>query len=100
MKKSDAYKLGLTSAAEAAEYGDFSGKELETREAFVEAILEICGNKRQYAGHPGYDFNLLRNSENLWEAFERGEYAGASKASIGAARKNAAMLAAVHCGKG
>jgi len=100
MKRSDAYKLGVESALEAAMYGTYLDAELADRESFVAAILEVCDNKRQYAGHPGYEFNQQKNGSDLWDAFERGELAGAKRSSLRMARKEAALMRAVHCGKG
>jgi hypothetical protein len=76
MNSKDAYKLGVASGLEAADYGDFTPEELADRDRFLEACAEICDNKRQFAGHPGYDFNREPNTEALWDAFERGEAVG------------------------
>ena len=79
MNQRQAYRLGVTSALEAAEYGDFTPAELQDKDAFFSACFEICENKRQYAGHPGYDFNGQKNSEALWDAFDKGETVGVRK---------------------
>jgi len=63
MTQKQAYKLGVDSGSEAAEHGDFTPAELQNEEAFIEACFEICENKRQYAGHPGYTFTGQKNSD-------------------------------------
>ena len=77
MNKRTAYKQGVESGYEAARYGDFTADELASEDSFIAACGEICDNKRQYADHPGYDFNREPNSESLWESFESGETRGA-----------------------
>jgi hypothetical protein len=80
VNKREAYQLGVESGEETGEYGDFTPKELSSEDAFMQACYEICDNKRQYADHPGEDFNREPNSESLWDAFEAGEAAGCRKA--------------------
>ncbi len=75
-----AYRLGVESGLEAGEYGDFSKRELAEEETFTEACFDICENKRQFAGHPGYQFNQKPNADHLWDAFERGESVGIRRA--------------------
>ncbi len=79
MNQKQAYDLGVASGLEAAEFGDFTPDELRSEEDFFAACFEACENKRQYAGHPGYDFNRQKNSEALWDAFEDGEAVGVRK---------------------
>ncbi len=79
MTKKQAYKDGVISGMEAARYGDFTPKELENFDNFAEACGEICENKRQYVGHPGYDFNNCFNRDDLWDRFDDGEAAGILK---------------------
>jgi hypothetical protein len=74
-----AYQLGVESGQEAARCGDFTPGKLENEEAFLAACYEICENKRQFAGHPGYDFNREPNAEGLWDAFDEGESVGIRK---------------------
>lgn len=76
MNKKIAHRFGVDSGLETARLGDFTEQELADQDAFFDACFEICENKRQYAGHPGYDFNGEPNSENLWDAFEAGEAVG------------------------
>jgi hypothetical protein len=76
MNCKNAYAAGVASGLEAADCGDFTPEELADADPFFEACSEICDNKRQYAGHPGYDFNREPNAEALWDAFERGEAVG------------------------
>lgn len=80
MNCKQAYRLGVASGLEAGQYGDFSSRELADEEAFTEACAEICDNKRQFAGHPGYLFNQKSNAEGLWDAFEHGEMVGIRRA--------------------
>lgn len=80
MTKKTAYQLGVNSGLEAGQYGDFSAAELADEDAFVEACSEIGDNKRQYAGHPCYDFNGQSNSDALYDAFDHGETVGIRKA--------------------
>jgi hypothetical protein len=79
MNAKDAYKLGVASGEEAAEYGDFTAAELADQDRFVEACHEISENKRQFAGHPGCNFNREPNAETLWDVFEEGEAVGVRK---------------------
>jgi hypothetical protein len=90
MNSKDSYKLGVASGLEAASYGDFTPAELANADQFFEACAEICDNKRQYAGHPGYDFNREPNAEALWDAFERGEAVGIGKGRRQRRKKRAA----------
>ena len=80
MNKREAYQLGVDSGYEAGEMGDFTEEELADEDAFMQACAEICDNKRQYAGHPGYDFNQEPNADSLWDAFDEGEAVGCRKA--------------------
>lgn len=80
MNIKQAYQLGVASGLEAGELGDFTKEELSSEEDFSNAHFETCQNKRQYAGHPGYDFNREPNAEGLWDAFEEGEAVGGRKA--------------------
>ncbi len=75
MTKKDAYELGVQSATEAIEYGDFSAEEKEDEDSFREAFWEIEENKQQYDDYTemASEFNKSRNSEALWEEFGRGE---------------------------
>jgi hypothetical protein len=79
MNAKDAYKLGVASGKEAAEYGDFTAAELADQTRFVEACHEISESQRQFAGHPGYNFNREPNAEALWDAFDEGEAVGVRK---------------------
>jgi len=80
VNKKDAYRAGVDYGYEAGTQGDFSKEELSSKDAFMGASWEIAQGMRQYAGHPGYDFNLEPNAESLWDAFEQGEMAGARQA--------------------
>jgi hypothetical protein len=76
MNCKNAFAAGVASGLEAAAHGDFRSAELADADQFFEACSEICDNKRQYAGHPGYEFNREPNAEALWDAFEEGEVVG------------------------
>ncbi len=76
MNQRQAYRLGVDSGLEAAEYGDFTPAELQDEEAFLTGCFEICENKRQFAGHPGYDFARQANADGLWDEFDQGESVG------------------------
>ena len=76
MNKRDAYRVGVDYGYDAGMSGDFTPAELADVDAFLQACGEISENQRQYAGHPGYDFNQEFNADSLWDAFERGESAG------------------------
>jgi len=80
MNTKQAYRLGVESGLEAGRLGDFSPAELDELDASAVACADICENKRQYAGHPGYEFNAKQNAELLWDAFEEGEAVGIRKA--------------------
>ncbi len=80
MNCKQAYRLGVASGLEAGQYGDFSRQELADEDAFIEACAKNCDNKRQFAGHPGYEFNRKPNAEGLWDAFEQGEVVGIRRA--------------------
>ena len=80
MNKARAYRLGVSSGYEAGIYGDFTAAELGDQDAFAEAAAEICENKRQFADSPTYDFARQPNSENLFDAFDRGEALGIRRA--------------------
>lgn len=80
MNKREARALGVEYGYEAGTQGDFNEKELSDEDEFLRACAEIADNQRQYAGHPGYDFNLESNADSLWDAFEEGESAGARQA--------------------
>jgi hypothetical protein len=80
MNKTEAYRLGVASGYEAGIYGDFTATELSNEDAFAEAAAEICDNKRQYADSPTYEFARQRNSESLFEAFDKGEAVGIRRA--------------------
>ena len=80
MNKKQAYRRGLASGYEAGIYGDFSTRQLNDEDAFVEAAVEICENKRQFSDSPTYDFARQPNSENLFDAFDEGEAVGIRRA--------------------
>jgi hypothetical protein len=80
VNKDQAYRLGVASGYEAGIYGDLTAKELSDEDAFVEAAAGICDNKRQYADSPTYDFARQPNSENLFDAFDKGETVGIRRA--------------------
>lgn len=80
MNIKQAYRLGVESGLEAGHLGDFSQTELADEDSFTVACAEICENKRQYAGHPGYEFGRQPNVDPLWGAFEDGEAVGIRKA--------------------
>ena len=80
MNKGQAYRLGIASGYEAGIYGDFTPRELNDEDAFSEAAVEICENKRQFSDSPTYDFARQPNSENLFDAFEHGEAVGVRRA--------------------
>ena len=80
MNAKQAYRLGVESGLEAGRWGDFSPAELAEQDAFTSACAEICENKRQYAGYPGYEFNGQSSADRLWDAFEDGEAVGIRKA--------------------
>lgn len=82
MNKKEAYKMGVDSGYEAGSDGDFTASETADEDSFVGACMEICENKRQYAGHPGEDFNAEPNADGLWDAFDEGEITGARKAWV------------------
>lgn len=75
MTTKDAYQLGVASGLESAEYGDFSPEELSDEDSFLEAASELLENKREFADSPTYEFRG-RNSEELFDAFDRGETEG------------------------
>jgi len=76
MNKAQAYRHGVASFYEAGVYGDFTVKELADEDAFAEAAAEICDNKRQFADSPTYELARQPNSENLFDAFDKGEAVG------------------------
>jgi hypothetical protein len=76
VNQKQAHRMGVESGLEAAHYGEFSADELHDEATFLSACRDICENKRQYADHPGYEFNGQSNAESLWEAFEQGEAVG------------------------
>jgi hypothetical protein len=76
VNQKQAHRLGVDSGLEATQHGDFTPQELRDEEAFMEACSQACENKRQYADHPGYEFNRQGNAELLWEAFEHSEAVG------------------------
>lgn len=80
MNKDQAYRLGVASGYEAGIYGDLTAEELSDEEAFLEAAAEICDNKRQYADSLTYDFAGQPNSEDLFDAFDKGETVGIRRA--------------------
>ena|ERR1041384_7256321 len=80
MNKAQAHRLGVASGYEAGMYGEFTAKELDTEDAFAAAACEICENKRQFTGSPTYDFVGRPNSDNLFDAFDKGEAVGVRRA--------------------
>jgi hypothetical protein len=75
MTKKDAIRAGRDVAFEIATYGEFTDKEMESRESYLEACYEISENRKQYAGDVTEDFR--RDSE--WEGYEEGLNIGLSK---------------------
>jgi hypothetical protein len=80
MNSRQAHRLGVESGLEAGRFGDFSSTERADVNSFTAACAEVCENKRQYAGHAGYDFNPEPNADRLWDAFENGEAVGIRQA--------------------
>jgi hypothetical protein len=80
MNKAEAYRLGVVSGYEAGISGDFTARELSDEDTFAEAAVEICENKRQFADSPTCNLPRQPNSENLFDAFEKGEAVGVRRA--------------------
>jgi len=79
MNIQETYRAGIVSGLETAEYGDFTDDEKSDIDKFLEAGFEILYNKRQYADSPTYEIAKQKNSESLFDAFDRGEMIGLQK---------------------
>ncbi len=80
-KAKDAYERGYDAGLEHAMYCDLSLEQYTEAyhdDTLGEILGEIVDNYRQYSPFEftASEFNRARNSETLWEAYDKGEYYG------------------------
>lgn len=91
MNKREAHRLGVKSGYETAAYhtpcvfrvkiNNITADELSNLDSFIEAGLQICENRRQYAGHP-YEIiseEPVERRDGLYDAFDAAEIIGLRK---------------------
>jgi hypothetical protein len=81
MKKTDAYEKGYDDGLEHARYCTLSEaeyKQLEEGDKLGDVFSDIVDGYRQFTPFEftASAFNKARNSEALWEAYDRGEWQG------------------------